>query len=84
MDSQRCTTNQERHVETIEPLLDEKAVAEILSCSVKTLQKHRLEGRGIPFVKLSKGLVRYRPSDVRSTINASVRLSTSDPGQAVA
>lgn len=66
----------------MEPLLDENQLAEKLGLrSVRKLQKDRLSGVGIPFIRVGR-LVRYRPSDVEAWIAKNVRISTSDPGQA--
>ncbi len=43
--------------------LTERAVANMLSCSVSALQKHRFKNRGIPYVKFGKS-VRYCKEDV--------------------
>jgi hypothetical protein len=69
----------------IEPLWDDEGCARFLSISAKTLPRWRVEGRGPPFLKLSRGrsgLVRYRPSDVIEWVNSQLRRSTSDPGEA--
>ncbi len=58
-------------------LLDERETASILGCAVSTLQKHRVSGGGIPFVKLGR-LVRYRRADVLAYLQGHVRRSTSD------
>jgi phage terminase Nu1 subunit (DNA packaging protein) len=52
----------------ISKLLNEKEVAEIMGCSVRTLQKHRQLGRGLPFLKLGKKLVAYRAEVVAAHI----------------
>lgn len=45
-----------------EELLDERAIAKLTGRARATLQKDRLYGRGIPFVRIGR-LVRYRRSD---------------------
>jgi len=63
-----------------ERMLCEKMLAERWSCSVKMLQKARLEGTLVPYVKLSRGLIRYRLSDVIAYEAERLRTSTSDRG----
>ena len=59
-----------------EALWNEDQVSRFTGESVKTLQNRRVKGNGIPFVKLGR-LVRYRPSDVQTHVDANVRQSTS-------
>jgi hypothetical protein len=60
-------------------LLSDREVSEIIRRARSTLQKDRVAGRGIPFVRVG-GLVRYRESDIER-YNASLRThrSTSEP-----
>ena len=46
-------------------LLDDREVSEITGRARSTLQKDRLAGSGIPFVRLGR-LVRYRQSDINA------------------
>jgi predicted DNA-binding transcriptional regulator AlpA len=46
------------------PLLTAKEVAEITGLSVETLAQWRSQRKGIPYVKISRNCVRYRPSDL--------------------
>lgn len=46
-----------------ERLLDDREVARIIGRARSTLQKDRVAGSGIPFVRVGR-LVRYRQSDV--------------------
>jgi predicted DNA-binding transcriptional regulator AlpA len=62
---------------TIEPLLTEAQVSEILGRGVPTLQKDRVAGTGPRFVKIGR-LVRYRPSDVQTWLAECTRRSTSE------
>lgn len=55
----------------------EKEVAERLSMSVKWLQKMRVVGGGIPFVKIG-GSVRYAASDIMEFESIARRASTSE------
>lgn len=71
---------------TLEPdliLLSEAQAAEITGKAVSTLQKARVSGGGIPYVKLGRS-VRYRLSDIRAYIAGNMRGSTSDSGRDVA
>lgn len=60
-------------------LLREQDVAEILQCSVKTLQAWRVSGKGLPFVRLSKGkrgAIRYERDVVFKWIEQNRRTNT--------
>jgi hypothetical protein len=48
----------------LDPLLDDRAVERITRRARSTLQKDRVAGTGIPFIRVGR-LVRYRESDVR-------------------
>ena len=58
-------------------LLDQLRLATLLGCSVRTLERQRLEGTGIPFVRVGR-LVRYPLADVRQYLERHRRTSTSD------
>jgi predicted DNA-binding transcriptional regulator AlpA len=62
---------------TVEALLTEAQVSEILGRGVPTLQKDRVAGTGPQFIKMGR-LVLYRPSDVQAWLAERVRRSTSD------
>lgn len=47
-------------------LLTAENVAEITGLSVETLAQWRSQRRGIPFVKISRNVVRYRLTDLDS------------------
>jgi hypothetical protein len=64
----------------MEKLLTEDAVAEITGRSTSTLQKDRVTGTGIPYVKIGRQ-VRYREVDVAAFCAGKVRVSTSAPDQ---
>lgn len=51
----------------LEGLLDEYEFSRVTGRSVASARRDRLFGQGCPFVKLL-GLVRYRPSDIRTFI----------------
>ena len=64
-------------------LLTERQAAEITGKAVSTLQKERVSGAGIPYVKLGR-TVRYRLCDIRAHISKNVRHSTSHRGENLA
>ena len=49
----------------MEKLLTDREVSVLLGRARSTLQKDRVAGRGIPFVRIG-AQIRYRPSDVRA------------------
>jgi hypothetical protein len=53
----------------LDPLLSEIDVARITGRARSTLQKDRVSGAGIPFVRIGR-LVRYRPADVAAYLDA--------------
>lgn len=64
---------------TVDWLLDDYAVAKITGRARSTLQKDRVVGIGIPWVRVGR-LVRYRESDVAAWLTAlPTRRSTSEP-----
>ena len=69
--------------EGIDPLLTVCETAEILRCSVHSLNKWRLTGNGPRFVRVGSR-VRYRRSAIADFIENSTRASTSDTGGACA
>jgi hypothetical protein len=62
-----------------ETFLTESDLAARQNRSVKGIQKDRVAGGGVPFVKFGR-TVRYRLSDVVAFENAHLRRSTSDRG----
>jgi predicted DNA-binding transcriptional regulator AlpA len=62
---------------TVEALLTEAQVSQILGRGVPALQKDRVAGTGPQFIKMGR-LVRYRPSDVQAWLAERVRQSTSE------
>lgn len=62
--------------EAIEPLLDERMLAELLGVSTRTTQLWRQTGQGPPYLLLGR-LVRYRTSDVSTWLGGRVVSSTS-------
>lgn len=60
-------------------LLTEAQAAKLLGFAPKTLQGWRTRGHvKLPFVRISKGCVRYRRTDIDAWIEEQVRTSTSD------
>ena len=51
----------------MQKLLNEKQVSEITGRAVTTLQKDRLKGTNLKYVRLGR-LIRYRPEDVEAWI----------------
>ena len=52
------------------PLLNEDEAAHVLGLSPKTLQKWRVYGRGVRWIKLGTKSVRYDPADLAAFIEA--------------
>jgi len=64
----------------LDQLLSDRDVEKITGRARSTLQKDRVSGDGIPFIRLGR-LVRYRQSDVTAFLDAlPKRRSTSDGG----
>ena len=66
----------------VEPLWSSKRVAEYLDKHEDTVRMWRTTGYGPRFLKLPTGRILYRPEDVEAWLDLSVRISTSDDGQA--
>ena len=58
-------------------LFDQTRLAKLFGCSERTLERQRLEGTGIPFVRVGR-LVRYRLVDVLQYLERQRRTSTGD------
>lgn len=69
--------------EPSDPTCDERAVAQLFDCSVKTVQKWRQTGRGPTYVKVGR-LVRYRQSDLQAWLDQQARTNTTQRAAAVA
>ncbi len=65
-------------------LIDEKAAAEFLDLTDRTLQAYRHRGGGPRYIRLSSRCLRYRRVDLREWAEARMRTSTSDPGKGAA
>lgn len=57
-------------------LLNERQLAALLGCSVSLIQKQRIAGTGIPFVKIGSSC-RYRVDQIITAIEAATFSSTS-------
>ena len=60
-------------------LLTTQQLSEVTGKSPRSHEKERVEGRGIPFIKMGRS-VRYDPQDVQEYLRQRRRTSTSDPG----
>ena len=58
-------------------LLNQKAAADLLNVSERTLERWRVEGSGPPFMKAGRRVL-YRESDIEAWLNASKVTSTSE------
>ena len=65
-------------------LIDEKAAAEFLDLTPRTMQAMRQRGGGPPFVRISARCIKYRRINLKSYADARLRSSTSDPGEEAA
>lgn len=61
-----------------EPLLTTKEAAKCLSVSEAFLERDRWAGARIPFIRIGKRAVRYRPEDIDAYISIGIRKSTSE------
>ena len=62
-------------------LIDEKAAADFLGLTDRTMQSYRQKGGGPKYIFLSSRCLRYRRVDLREWAEARLRISTSDPGK---
>jgi predicted DNA-binding transcriptional regulator AlpA len=60
----RRTERESIHTTVSAPLLTAEDVAAITGLSVKTLAQWRSQKKGIPFLKLSRNVVRYQQGDL--------------------
>jgi excisionase family DNA binding protein len=73
----------ERQVPSVSPrLLTAEDVAEITGLSTETLAQWRSQRRGIPFVKISRNVVRYRQSDLDAWLSERIVRVEQDPSNA--
>jgi len=64
------------NIPSLPQLLTQKETAKYLKRSVKSLERDRFVGGGIPFVRVGR-LIRYRSSDVLKYLDENTRTSTS-------
>jgi len=77
---QRASAARRQEALMLDTLLSDRDVEKITGRARSTLQKDRVTGTGIPFIRLGR-LVRYRQSDVTDYLAALPSLrSTSEPG----
>ena len=65
-------------------LIDEKAAADFLGLSERTMQSYRQRGCGPPYLALSSRCLRYTRIKCKGWAEDKIRTSTSDPGPQVA
>jgi hypothetical protein len=64
--------------------IDEKAAADFLGLTDRTMQGYRQKGGGPKYVALSSRCLRYTRRWLRGWAESHVRTSTADPGQGAA
>ena len=64
--------------------IDERAAADFLDLTKRTLQGYRQRGGGPRYYAFSARCLRYRRIDLRAWADARIRTSTSDPGKGAA
>ena len=64
----------------MEELLTTEDAARILGLKRSALENWRWKGGGIPFVRVTPRVIRYRREDLEKFIQERLRKSTSDPG----
>jgi transcriptional regulator with XRE-family HTH domain len=60
-------------------LLTAEEIAEQTGLSVETLAQWRSQGRGIPYVKISRNCVRYRQVDLDGFVSERIVRTSQDP-----
>ena len=65
-------------------LITEKPAGKFCDLTDRAMQKYRQTGDGPRFVRISSRCIRYRRIDLRAWVEARLRNSTSDDGQAAA
>ena len=61
-------------------LIDEKAAADFLKVTTRTMQSLRQRGEGPRFMRLSARCIRYTRADLKAWAEEHMRASTSDSG----
>lgn len=67
----------------MESLFNQRAAAQFLGISVRTLERYRVSGTGPRFCRLGRRLVRYREADLEEWVRRSLRASTSESSEIV-
>lgn len=80
-ESRKRDDNSERPA--IDKLLTPAEVAAITSLSIETLAQWRSQRRGIPFVKISRNVVRYRKEDLDFWIAGRIVCVAVQPSNAI-
>ena len=65
-------------------LVDERAAAEFLGLTTRSMQAMRQRGDGPRFIRMSSRCIRYTRALLKSHADARMRKSTSDPGHPAA
>ncbi len=65
-------------------LVDERAAADFLDLTTRSMQGMRQRGDGPRFIRISARCIRYTRALLKAWSDARVRSSTSDPGKAAA
>ena len=55
-----------------EQYLTEKATAELTGFGIQTLRNWRHESRGIPYLKVGRRTIRYRPDDIKAYMEKTI------------
>ena len=63
-------------------LISEKAAAVFYGVTVRTMQKLRQGGNGPKYIRLPSRCIRYRRIDLKADVDARIRSSTADEGEA--
>lgn len=67
--------------QSLPAMLTEPETAELLGCSISTLQDWRRTGQGPVFIKLNGTMVRYRRQDIEEFIAAGERRPMTEGGR---
>jgi predicted DNA-binding transcriptional regulator AlpA len=83
MASAKKLVRMERQAPAVSPrLLTAEDVAEVTGLSVETLAQWRSQRRGIPFLKISRNVVRYRQNDLDAWLSERIVRVEQDPSNA--
>ena len=67
----------------VDSLFNQRAAAQFLGISVRTLERYRVSGTGPRFCRLGHRLVRYREADLEEWVRQSLRASTSESSETI-